>query len=108
MQKELTIMLEEECLECPELSLTTGKLRSDNRCINIHTCCHSDFCRKVRKAWDVVRARKMVYCKECKWWNAEPCYDGCSRWSADPYEYPPTSGDDFCSYGERMSNDGKE
>lgn len=108
MKKTLEIELEEECLECPELSLETDKLQLGSSVYNSHRCEHLEFCKNVRKAWEDVQARKKVYCKECKYWNVEPCHDGCSRWSADPYEYPLTNGDDYCSRGERMTDDAKE
>lgn len=54
----------------------------------------------VRSKIEALPRVEIVRCKNCKWWNADPRYDGCSCWSADPYEYPLTDGDDYCSYGE--------
>ena len=105
MKKTLEIELEEECLECPELSLETSKLSIGSSVYNLHRCERLEFCQNVRKAWEAVQARKMVCCEERKWWNVKPCYDGCSRWSAGPYEYPSTNGDGFCSYGERRQSE---
>ena len=54
MKKDLTIVMEEECVECPMLSLETvgiGMFKS-------HQCEHLDFCIPVRRHWEEVKGLK--------------------------------------------------
>ena len=47
-------------------------------------------------------AVKVVRCKECKHYEIT-CYEYmCNRWE----DWLPTEDDDFCSYGERRSDNG--
>lgn len=63
MKKDLVIELEEECLECPHLSLVTrqNRLYAEGKpwlSIKVHECEHLGFCRAVRGAWEKVRKEK--------------------------------------------------
>ena len=54
MNKELVIELEEECIECPMLSLET-------ECLGMfkwHQCKHLNFCKPVRRHWEEVKGLK--------------------------------------------------
>lgn len=55
MKKELVIEVEEECLICPNLSLTTANIYSaDGTVFKTHHCEHLEFCKRVRRAWEKV------------------------------------------------------
>ncbi len=51
MKKELVIEMEEECIDCPHLSLVTKRPYYEAK-IAIHECEHIDFCKVVRKNWE--------------------------------------------------------
>lgn len=54
--KPLEIYLEEECLICPNLSLVTDTIyASDGGYVKNHYCEHTEFCSKVRRAWEMAR-----------------------------------------------------
>lgn len=53
MKKELVIEVEEECLICPNLSLSTSTIYgNEGTFFKIHHCEHLEFCKKVRSAWE--------------------------------------------------------
>lgn len=55
MKKELVIEVEEECLICPNLSLSTFTIYgADGSFFKNHRCEHLEFCKKVRRAWEKV------------------------------------------------------
>lgn len=55
----LKIEMDDECIECPSISLVTSTVYgSDGNVLKIHDCMHADFCRAVRKAWEAARKRK--------------------------------------------------
>ena len=60
MKKELVIEMEEECVDCPHLSLVTKRPYLEAE-IAIHECEHIDFCKAVRKNWE----RFHPNCEEC-------------------------------------------
>lgn len=54
--KPLEIYMDEECLICPNLSLVTDTTyTSDGNYFKNHHCEHSEFCSKVRRAWEEAR-----------------------------------------------------
>lgn len=55
MKKDLRIEMDEECIECPMLSLETVSLWLENRYCAIHRCEHLDFCKRIRTHWEEVR-----------------------------------------------------
>ena len=63
--KELVIELEDECLDCPYLSLVTEILYVDDffeeKTIKTHGCEHIDFCKAVRKQWEKRKAESKAY-----------------------------------------------
>lgn len=59
MRKDMTITIEEECLDCPKLSLETSTLYyADNETYKIHQCKHLEFCKAVRIHWEEVQKEK--------------------------------------------------
>lgn len=57
MKKELVIEMEEECIDCPHLSLVTKRLHLNGGAqFAIHECEHLEFCKAVRKNWERVKA----------------------------------------------------
>lgn len=53
MKKEMAIEMEEECIDCPLLSLVTDTIYADNEIFyKVHRCEHLDFCKAVRKNWE--------------------------------------------------------
>lgn len=50
MKKELTIEMEEECLTCPKLFLTTVEDKSLG--IKSFECIYLKFCRQIRGNWE--------------------------------------------------------
>ena len=61
MKKDLIIEMEEECVDCPMLSLETETLwYGDNQSYKIHKCEHLQFCKTVRQHWEDVMKRKVV------------------------------------------------
>jgi len=55
VKKELVIEMEEECIDCPHLSLVTKRPYYKAQ-IAIHECEHLEFCKAVRKNWERVKA----------------------------------------------------
>lgn len=61
MKKELVIEVEEECLICPNLSLSTSTIYSDGEAtFKIHQCEHLEFCKRVRQAWEKVHKQRVI------------------------------------------------
>lgn len=59
MKKDLIIEMEEECVECPKLSLETVFIGMDNwDALKYHQCEHLDFCKVVRQNWEKVKGKK--------------------------------------------------
>jgi len=53
MKKDLAITMEEECIDCPMLSLVTSTLDMGNgKIYKVHRCEHVDFCKVVRNNWE--------------------------------------------------------
>ena len=54
--KELVIEMEDECIDCPNLSLETKEFYADDffgeRVIKTHQCKHLYFCKEVRTNWE--------------------------------------------------------
>ena len=58
MKKTLEIEMEEECLICPNLSLTTTTFYAEGEVFfKSHDCEHLEFCKKVRRAWETVQEK---------------------------------------------------
>ncbi len=61
--------------------------------------------KDIRSA-DVV---EVVRCKDCKHWNQDkmisPIQAECEKFTNPPYIYNYRTKNDFCSYGERRSNE---
>ena len=50
--------------------------------------------------WHDAKRPKIVRCKDCEWWNRH----GCAIRIVDEADKPKEN--DFCSFGERKTNDG--
>lgn len=55
MRKDMTITVEEECVDCPKLSLETINHYANNEIYKFHQCKHLEFCKEVRIHWEEVR-----------------------------------------------------
>ena len=49
--------------------------------------------------------KPVVRCKDCRWWVEEHGNMRCECHNADPYEMPATDSEDFCSFGERRTDE---
>ncbi len=68
-------------------------------CAGNRTCDHHNFGWEICNNWQPV----IVHCKDCKWYRGETHW--CDMNSKDRAEHYNWYADDFCSYGERRSDD---
>lgn len=59
MRKDIVITLEEECVDCPMLSLETKMVYYyDGTTYKTHNCEHIKFCKKIREHWTNYNLKK--------------------------------------------------
>lgn len=69
---------------------------------NYPSACFTDLCDAVEIAIQALSAQsEIIRCKDCKYRNYYYCT--CHHWDCDQFIYPEVDEDNYCSYGERRT-----
>ena len=84
MKKILEIEMEEECVDCPMLTLETKSLELFGVVVKDHRCERLPECKLIRKNWEEHYGKDHDGCLGCRYESqgedAEPCVTCCKRY----------------------------